>query len=81
VVFGLVVISAQLIACFLTYPFTADQFLQPFFDTLAGKDEAIDKNLIKHAIAGEKCMRECKNDDRKVCYFNFTLKHYQVMGA
>jgi hypothetical protein len=26
-------------------------------------------------------MRECREDDKKVCYFNFTLKHYQVMGA
>jgi hypothetical protein len=59
----------------------ADQFLKPFLDSISENDREIEKNLMKHAIAGEKCMRECKDNDRKVCYFNFTLKHYQVMGA
>lgn len=67
--------------CFLLYPFVADHVLQPFLASLDVSDKDVDKNLMIHAIPGEKCMRECKSGDQKVCYFNFTLKHYQVLGA
>ena len=81
VIFIAFIISIKCIQCFLPYPFTADQLLQPFLESLGTADEEIETNLMKHAIAGESCIRECKNNDKKVCHFNFTLKHYQVMGA
>lgn len=81
VLFVVTVMNIKFISCFLSYPFVADQLLQPFLESLEGINEEIDKDLMSRAIAGEKCMRECRKNDRKVCHFNFTLKHYQVLGA
>jgi hypothetical protein len=79
-VFILVIFYFELNLCFLSFPL-ANQLLHPFLETLDVSDTIIDKNLMKYAVDGEECMRECKANDQKVCYFNFTMKHYQVMGA
>ncbi|XP_055904766.1 uncharacterized protein LOC129940445 [Eupeodes corollae] len=33
------------------------------------------------ANPGELCNRECVENDRRVCYFNFVLEHYHAMGS
>ncbi|CRL07208.1 CLUMA_CG020191, isoform A [Clunio marinus] len=44
-------------------------------------EENLNSHLMKHAIPGEKCLRKCSLNDQKVCYFNFTLKTYQILGG
>lgn len=51
------------------------------FDALHVTDRHFDKDLMKHAVDGEKCVRECRENDRKICFYNFTLKHYQILGG
>lgn len=66
---------------FMAYPFIASNILGKFLDgfNITAKDYAQD--LMKNAVQGEKCMRECRENEYKICYFNFTLKHYQIMGG
>lgn len=65
---------------FLPFPLV-DELLEPFLNSLNIRNKEFDKNIIEKAVKGEECMRKCHVDDRKVCYFNFTLKHYQVMSG
>jgi hypothetical protein len=30
---------------------------------------------------GAECNRECKENDSKICRFNFMMKYFQVMGG
>jgi hypothetical protein len=66
--------------CFLTYPISND-ILDEFLSSLQIVELSEEKDLLKHAIPGEECSRECRENDRKVCFFNFTLKSYQVLGG
>lgn len=66
--------------CFLTYPVSND-YLNEFLSALHAAELSKDMDLLDHAIPGEDCLRECRENDRKVCYFNFTLKSYQVLGG
>lgn len=84
--FSIVISRFHYLFCFLPYPFVANQFLDEILTTFYVRDHGddsidIEKDLMAHAIKGEKCYRECKADDRQICYFNFTLKHYQIMGG
>lgn len=67
-------------SCFLTYPISK-HVLGEFFKVLNATDKSYEEDLMKHAIAGEKCVRECNENERRICYFNFTLKHYQTLGG
>lgn len=67
--------------CFLPYPFIASDVLDQVLDSLHVTDRQFDKDLMKHAVDGEKCVRECRENDRKICFYNFTLKHYQILGG
>lgn len=68
------------VVCFLTYPISS-HILHEFLDTLNASKINIEKDLLSHAVPGENCIRECSENDRKICYFNFTLKHYQTLGG
>lgn len=72
--------SLQCRLCFLTYPITND-ILDEFLNSLEVAEISEEKDLLDHAIPGEECLRVCKENDRKVCFFNFTLKSYQVLGG
>ena len=65
--------------CFLPYHFIAHEALSQFFDVIA--DKRVESVSVKNAVSGEKCLRECRDGDKRICHFNFTLKHYQVMGG
>lgn len=83
-IFALAAIGLQYckVTSFLSYPFIAKDFLEEFLGVLnVSYDKTFEQDLMKHAIAGEKCLRECETNDRKVCFFNFTLKHYQILGG
>jgi hypothetical protein len=68
--------------CFILYPFDAFDWTKKLLDAVAvNYVKDVKEDLIKYAVEGESCMRECKVNDVKVCYFNFTLRHYQVMGG
>lgn len=67
---------------FILYPFNAFEWTKKILDSIADNYlEDMQTDLIKYAVEGESCIRECKAGDVKVCYFNFTLRHYQVMGG
>lgn len=67
---------------FILYPFNAFEWTKTLLDTIAAnRFKDISEDVMKYAVEGESCMRECKVNDVKVCYFNFTLRHYQVMGG
>lgn len=66
--------------CFLSYPIS-NHVLNEFLKVLNVIDSNYEKDLLKHAVGGESCNRECQENDRKICYFNFTLKHYQTLGG
>lgn len=68
------------VECFFTYPISR-HVLNEFLKVLSASDMSFEKDLLNHAVDGAKCMRECRENDRKICYFNFTLKHYQTLGG
>lgn len=66
--------------CFLSYPISS-HVLNQFLMAFKANEKSDGDELMKHAVSGDKCVRECILNDHKVCYFNFTLKHYQTMGG
>lgn len=67
---------------FILYPFNAFDWTKKLLDAIAANQfKDVSQDLMQYAVEGESCMRECKKNDVKVCYFNFTLRHYQVMGG
>lgn len=69
---------------FIIYPFNGDVWLKKFLDAFAPVPIVtpnLDIDLMKHAIDGENCVRKCAKNDKRVCYFKFTLRHYQVLGG
>lgn len=45
------------------------------------KPEMVALYLNVSEYPGEKCNRICVNGQQRVCYFEFTLEHYQAMGV
>jgi hypothetical protein len=73
---------------FITYPFISADWLIRFLDSIAPNVEHLvptssihELDVMKYAVAGEDCVRKCAKDDKKVCYFKFTLRYYQVLGG
>jgi hypothetical protein len=65
---------------FLTFPFRAYDALDIFY-TATVREHKIEENLMKYAVPGEVCNRECSPNDAKVCYFKFLIKYYQVLSG
>lgn len=65
---------------FLSFPISS-RVLNEFLTALEANEKAEGSELMKRAVSGDKCVRECIAHDHKVCYFNFTLKHYQTLGG
>lgn len=66
---------------FLTYPFVAKSLLDVFLNIVSNSDEKIDENVMKYAIPGELCNRECHSNDVQVCFFKFRIKFYQILSG
>lgn len=75
--FFLVVITFDLGACFLTYPLSQN-LLNQIFGAINSSDAT---DLLSHAVDGGTCVRKCRRNEHKICHFNFTLKHYQVLSG
>ena len=79
-IFTVIANLCLIVECFLTYPISS-HVLGEFLKVFNVNDKSYAKDLLKHAIPGEKCARKCSDNDHKICYFNFTLKHYQTVGG
>lgn len=77
---ALVINFIQRQECFLSYPIS-NYALGELFDALDATSNNHKSDLLTHAVKGEKCSRVCRENDRMICHFNFTLKHYQIMGG
>lgn len=81
------VIFLNFSVCFIPYPFISDSWLEPFLDILhdsiENSESAPQLTYSDESIwsRGEDCNRECKKNDTRICYFDFTMKYFQVMGG
>lgn len=62
---------------FLQYPFVANDIVGQFLNRIE-PDRSISLDTM---VPGEKCNRECKPNDIKICRFHFMMKYFQVMGG
>lgn len=72
--------SFSLFNCFLVYPFLAQNSLDLFLRTVTNV-EKIEDNVMQYATPGEFCVRECKENDIRVCYFKFRVRFYQILSG
>lgn len=65
---------------FLSFPFNAYSVLDMFIKAIK-PDDKIEENVMKYAVPGTLCRRQCQKNDTRVCYFKFQINYYQVMSG
>lgn len=76
ILFILIISFFSISQSFLTYPFLAEDLVNKFLGTLKVED-----NNAQEETPGAECSRECKENDSRICRFNFMMKYFQVMGG
>lgn len=71
-------LALNLTSAFLPYPFLAEDLLAKYLNTLEADKSVIE---LKDFTAGENCHRVCKQSDRRICHFSFSMKFFEVMGG
>lgn len=83
--FGLVLLLLLIhsVHCFLNFPPSGENAVTSFLDTVSVKTKKTEDttDIMSKSVRGELCVRECRVDDRRVCYFKFMIKYYQVMSG
>jgi hypothetical protein len=73
----LLIISTSYSVAFIPYPFLTNNLLKSFLDVVK-TDDIIE---LEHMTLGSECYRKCDPNDRRICYFAFALKAFQIMGG
>jgi len=73
----ILIISISYSKAFIPYPFLTDNLLKSFLDVIK-TDEIIE---LEDFTLGYECHRKCVPNDRRICYFKFALKAFQIMGG
>lgn len=58
-------------------------FVDDYLGSLDVEQISVDykQDLLENAVMGEECYRPCKANNRKICYFHWTMENYQAMGG
>jgi hypothetical protein len=77
-------IQLNCLSGFIIYPFNGSDWLKKFLDTFAPVPIVtpnLDIDSMKYAVDGANCVRKCAKDDKRVCFYKFTLRYYQILGG
>jgi len=69
-----IIIFSNYSLAFIPYPFLTDNLLKSFLDDLK-----VDQTDLENFTLGYECHRKCVPNDRRICYFKFALKAFQIM--
>ncbi|CAG9803373.1 unnamed protein product [Chironomus riparius] len=82
IIFIFVLLNFACIDGFLSYPFFAKNLLGTFLTSIKyDENKDMKENLMKYAVHGDTCYRDCQKNDTRVCYFKFQIKYYQVLSG
>jgi hypothetical protein len=76
-IFWQIVLAISVVEGFVQFPFLAKNLASDFLSKLQD-DHTISLDGV---VSGEKCNRECKPNDVKICRFHFMMKYFQVLGG
>lgn len=74
---ALLIIFTSYSNAFIPYPFLTNNLLKSFLDVVK-TDDLIE---LDNFTLGTDCHRKCIPNDRRICYFKFALKAFQIMGG